>query len=313
MKKLICITLIASMIFSITACGSKDNKNNESYDSKETSVSYPSADVSEENDLENIAVSSEEQSFGPTESTQSEEDTTSSFEQSAEQITPPPDSVDTPIIKPNTPSESSDSDNDEVLYETIYKAIDYGLDSYYPNLFRCQNFWEKNINRYGTKAYYRVLILIDSKEYYDYKHKYLSDNMHFDPINNYLYYPLLSLADYVESYRWMYEKDAQTIKRLGIDAEMQWAFYTKEDEKRTMDNPDNVFYDYGFVATVRGDVLLNFISTMRSENKYGGTVFWMKEDHNMQELYYEYEGNTDSVYDVYVAEGPGYMQFSRPK
>lgn len=33
----------------------------------------------------------------------------------------------------------------------------------------------------------------------------------------------------------------------------------------------------------------------------------------MQDLYYEYEGNSDSVHDVYVAEGPGYMQFSKQK
>ena len=286
MKKLICTVLIASMLFSIIACDAKTSESKKDLSSEESAVSILSADTSKEFETKDDEESSEEQSLVSDAS------------------------MDTPIITPSIAPDSSD-DNDEVLYETIYKPIDYGLDRYYPNLFRCSDFWGKMIHRHGEESYYRVLILIDSQEYYEYKHKYLSDNMYFDPNNTFIYYPRLSLGDYIENYRWMYENDAQTVKSLGIDAEMQWAFYTRESEKRTMSAPDDVFYDYGFVATVRGDVLLGFINTMMNEQKYGGTVLWMKEGHNMQDLYYEYKGNSDSVYNIYVAEGPSYMQFVR--
>lgn len=299
-----CIFMTAAILLSIASCKANRKNENRTEDSvEENTISIIIPDISEESVTESEEESIESSSHDTDASKNglSEEDDTSTTNQNK---------TDSTDIEPSTAPETSGDDNKKVLYAKNYRAIGYGPGEYYPDHLCGENYWNQVIAHYGADSYYHVLILVDSKEYYDFKHSYLDKNMYYHPNNPYVYYPTLSINDYIKEYKWMYENDASTLESFGMDAELHWAFYSREEEKHTQNNPENVFYDYGFIATVRGDVLLNYYKAV-NEHRKGGTVFWLKEGHTMQDLYYECEGNWDSVYDAYVAEGPGYMQFSK--
>ncbi|MBR6594048.1 MAG: hypothetical protein IKK83_02540 [Clostridia bacterium] len=184
----------------------------------------------------------------------------------------------------------------EVIYGDVVPALTNEASVYEPNITYGWKTIFKAVETYGEDSMYCVWIQPDCREFYDYKLNY--------KINH------VSAQEQKESYACMQEMEAELFEKFGIDAQLVWTnlsdslarspdyakavtsfgnmeWLAKEMEKYP-DNPESEFFDYGYIAYVKGAVLMDYLNNkthVTGALPTGGKIALIPEGYTVYEFY----------------------------